>query len=137
MSDRVSRLAELRKKRDQKVLESLDDVKPVIVEKKVGHEQDKDVDKTDEEVFQKQENVVASLPNEDTVLVATESISQSFEVKSPVDTSASIDDKPNEELTYNSDLKRDISDLLNRAQAGTERAMNEILWKRYLESQAD
>lgn len=137
MSDRVSRLAELRKKRDQKVVESLDDVKPVIVEKKVGHEQDKDVNKTDEEVSQKQDNLVASLPNEDTVLVATEPVSQSFEVKSPVDTSVSIDDKPNEELTYNSDLKRDISDLLNMAQAGTERAMNEILWKRYLESQAD
>lgn len=147
MSDRVARLAEIRRKRkaqeqDQNNGEILEKhgaengtSKMTTEEAIFGHvtksdgdkkEEDtigKDHDETNDEEILKEKIQLSG--NEPHVLDETAVV----EEPSPEKTEVSV-----ENLTYNSDLKRDLAPYLKRAQIDTERALNTILQEKYQEA---
>lgn len=143
MSDRVSRLAELRKKRDFGAGKGPGGASGNIKDEdrsptKAANGNDlKDVGNGSKEDTSK-----GSTIGEDSSVVAPRSApSTPDQAVITQDHAEPRKDEKNEtdfdKITYNSDLKRDISSLLAQAQAGTERALNEIIWKSYLQKQAD
>lgn len=147
MSDRVARLAEIRRKRkaqeqeqnNGEILEVHDaengTPKTTREEAVFGHLTKSDGDKkegdtngkdqdeiNDEEVSEVKIQISGNEPqqlNETAVVVE----------HPPEKTEVSV-----ENLTYNSDLKRDLAPYLKRAQIDTERALNTILQEKYQEA---
>lgn len=118
MTDRISRLAKLRQKRDAGTAHSLGGTSASLpsTHRECGNSSNQSqravADKTSSGV-----EIETDLAIED---------KQSEEESSVKSEGAEEQAQP---LTYNSDLKKDLSMLLNKATAETERSLNEIMWK--------
>lgn len=126
MSDRVSRLAKLRRKRDAGTAHSLGGTSASLpsTHGECGNSSNQSQRAVADETSPGVE-IETDLPIED---------KQTEEESSVKSEGAKEQAQP---LTYNSDLKKDLAMLLNKATAETERSLNEIMWKAYVDDQAD
>lgn len=141
MSSRVSRLAELRRQRDSNPNSNPSDA--VGVQKANS---DSPASKVSE-----QEAISSALPKTTPAVNVPVNVLENVSIGKPVEDlsvllGSSLAENPqlaSEEqtremkVTYNSDLKKDLSHLLNRARIDTDRVLYEIKWQSYQEDQAD
>lgn len=146
MSERISRLAELRRKRDlassnshevamQNSSEStnLPATSEPIASKKEKDESS-DLPKSEEKFEKSNENIKAVIVGDanETLSKTPSSVGPSIEINGGETTALERG-----HAAYNRDLKNDISSLLSKAKLDTEMALNEIIWRSYRETQAD
>lgn len=145
MSDRVSRLAELRRKRDSRVSKGSGGAissASVVDNTHVGAKDGNDLDNGAADIVKdtEMESTIDSKAGFEAKDIDNPNTVEAVETVIAQDTNE-LPRKSNEtgpqNITYNSDLKKDIFPLLLKAQEGTERALNEIIWKAYLQNQAD
>lgn len=147
MSDRIARLAELRRKRDSASAKS-----PEVPTHSVTELPNQLAAGEHSATIENEKNKSHDVP---IILKVQSESTEASEAQFVDDDEAPSNDKSSSESSsvgehgadttengyefaaYNRDLKKDMSLLLNKAKLDTDKAINEILWQLYREKQAD
>lgn len=148
MSDRIARLAELRRKRDsassntpdvavQNVSGSSGQPTSITTQQTAAKKDHKELIELQNPLEENSESIGASEKQ-----IVNDASATSLDQSPVVGISGHIKgselaENEQEFAAYNRDLKHDLSSLLNKAKSDTERAINEIMWRSYRDKQAD
>lgn len=145
MSDRMSRLAEIRRLRDQNRKEN----SGADNNEQLSRAEEIQLPKKPESPISTSSKIHSSInadgSNSQELPILAESLLQekpSLNSKNYQSKMSETGDKAESEQeplvsTYNSDLKNDLSSLLKKAKNGTDRAFNEVIWRTYLDNQPE